>query len=92
MTGYMFRNAQYRLELQQSLEQVALPEPEEIKVSSFCLLSTQLAFSSPWVRMSVLVGELKFWGEKGFSYNFSSERALVGRFAYSFHLDSGNGE
>lgn len=40
MTGYMFRNAQYRLELQQSLEQVALPEPEEIKVSSFCLLST----------------------------------------------------
>lgn len=27
MTGYMFRNTQYRLELQQSLEQVALPEP-----------------------------------------------------------------
>ncbi|XP_044511021.1 uncharacterized protein LOC123229331 isoform X2 [Mangifera indica] len=26
MTGYMFKNAQYRLELQQSLEQVALPE------------------------------------------------------------------
>ncbi|KAI3797044.1 hypothetical protein L1987_39734 [Smallanthus sonchifolius] len=26
MTGYMFRNAQYRLELQQSLEQVALPD------------------------------------------------------------------
>ena len=33
MTGYMFRNAQYRLELQQSLEQIALPEPEEEKVS-----------------------------------------------------------
>ncbi|KAI4366268.1 hypothetical protein MLD38_022163 [Melastoma candidum] len=29
MTGYMFRNAQYRLELQQSLEQVALPEKPE---------------------------------------------------------------
>lgn len=29
MTGYMFRNAQYRLELQQSLEQVALPEPRD---------------------------------------------------------------
>ncbi|XP_074571750.1 uncharacterized protein LOC141828251 [Curcuma longa] len=29
MTGYMFRNAQYRLELQQSLEQIALPDPEE---------------------------------------------------------------
>ncbi|KAL0737643.1 hypothetical protein Bca4012_013853 [Brassica carinata] len=27
MTGYMFRNAQYRLELQQSLDQVALPQP-----------------------------------------------------------------
>lgn len=33
MTGYMFRNAQYRLELQQSLEQVALPEPRDKKVT-----------------------------------------------------------
>jgi hypothetical protein len=32
MTGYMFRNAQYRIELQQSLEQIALPEPTEKKV------------------------------------------------------------
>ncbi|PWA49850.1 hypothetical protein CTI12_AA477790 [Artemisia annua] len=31
MTGYMFRNAQYRLELQQSLEQVALPDTSEEK-------------------------------------------------------------
>lgn len=29
MTGYMFGNAQYRLELQQSLEHIALPDPEE---------------------------------------------------------------
>ncbi|CAN0924240.1 hypothetical protein LINGRAHAP2_LOCUS34053 [Linum grandiflorum] len=29
MTGYMFKNAQYRLELQESLEQVALPEAKE---------------------------------------------------------------
>ncbi|KAI7749767.1 hypothetical protein M8C21_011141 [Ambrosia artemisiifolia] len=29
MTGYMFRNAQYRLELQQSLEQVALPDTSQ---------------------------------------------------------------
>ncbi|KAI4374878.1 hypothetical protein MLD38_012818 [Melastoma candidum] len=29
MTGYMFRNAQYRLELQQSLEHVALPEKQD---------------------------------------------------------------
>ncbi|XP_010473607.1 PREDICTED: uncharacterized protein LOC104753032 isoform X2 [Camelina sativa] len=35
MTGYMFRNAQYRLELQQSLEQVALPEPRDLKVNIF---------------------------------------------------------
>ncbi|GAB2289288.1 hypothetical protein Dimus_023592 [Dionaea muscipula] len=31
MTGYMFRSAQYRLELQQSLEQVALPDAQERK-------------------------------------------------------------
>eukprot|EP01018_Ginkgo_biloba_P019036 Gb_39508 [translate_table: standard] len=31
MTGYMFRNAQYRLELQQSVEQVALPDAESIR-------------------------------------------------------------
>ncbi|KAL6011890.1 hypothetical protein ACLOJK_002356 [Asimina triloba] len=29
MTGYMFKNAQYRLELQQTLEQVALPDAQE---------------------------------------------------------------
>ncbi|CAI0382173.1 unnamed protein product [Linum tenue] len=29
MTGYMFRNAQYRLELQESLEHVALPDVKE---------------------------------------------------------------
>ncbi|CAN6480894.1 unnamed protein product [Victoria cruziana] len=31
MTGYMFRNAQYRVELQQSLNQVALPEVQSDK-------------------------------------------------------------
>lgn len=31
MTGYMFKNAQYRLELQQSLEQVALPDVQDQK-------------------------------------------------------------
>lgn len=31
MTGYMFQNAQYRLELQQSLEPVALPEEQDKK-------------------------------------------------------------
>jgi hypothetical protein len=32
MTGYMFRSAQHHLELQQSLEQISLPEPNEEKV------------------------------------------------------------
>lgn len=40
MTGYMFRNAQYRLELQQSLEQVALPEPRDQKVNIFRFLTS----------------------------------------------------
>ncbi|XP_027355410.1 uncharacterized protein LOC113865203 [Abrus precatorius] len=31
MTGYMFKNAQYRLELQESLQQVALPEVQDKK-------------------------------------------------------------
>jgi hypothetical protein len=35
MTGYMFKNAQYRLELQQSLEQVALPDAQDKKVIIF---------------------------------------------------------
>jgi hypothetical protein len=45
MTGYMFRNAQYRMELQQSLEQIALPEPKEEKV----LVDQCLAYFSPVV-------------------------------------------
>lgn len=44
MTGYMFRNAQNRLELQQSLEQVALPEAQERKVRYFLPFSLFLLF------------------------------------------------
>ena len=32
MTGYMFKNAQYRLELQQSLGQVVLPDAHDKQV------------------------------------------------------------
>lgn len=39
MTGYMFRNAQYRLELQESLEQVALPDLQDKKVHHLSSLS-----------------------------------------------------
>jgi len=42
MTGYMFRNAQSRLELQQSLEQIALPDPEDKKVLQ--MLSINIIF------------------------------------------------
>lgn len=54
MTGYMFRNAQYRLELQQSLEQVALPEPQEKKVYFSALHFQQSAFFflCVWVQFS----------------------------------------
>ena len=39
MTGYMFKNAQYRLELQESLEQVvALPDVQDKKVTLFLFL------------------------------------------------------
>lgn len=42
MTGYMFKNAQYRLELQQSLEQVALPDVQDNKVICFIFLICNL--------------------------------------------------
>lgn len=46
MTGYMFKNAQYRLELQQCLEQVALPDVQDTKVLVFhlfdgCMISVE---------------------------------------------------
>ncbi|KAH7669163.1 GrpE nucleotide exchange factor coiled-coil-containing protein [Dioscorea alata] len=41
MTGYMFRNAQYRLELQQSLEQAALLDTKEVKDETVYAPGTQ---------------------------------------------------
>lgn len=46
MTGYMFRNAQYRLELQESLEQVALPDVQDKKVISYLFLVVIMWFRS----------------------------------------------
>ncbi|TVU33737.1 hypothetical protein EJB05_25570, partial [Eragrostis curvula] len=54
MTGYMFRNTQYHLELQQSLEQIALPEPKEEKVAEnlaqlmYIVLLTGYMFRNIW--------------------------------------------
>ncbi|KAG6549309.1 hypothetical protein Mapa_009295 [Marchantia paleacea] len=50
MTGYMFRNAQFRLELQQSLSQVALPDPKD---KDFMY--------EPGVNKSKVAGEVMRW-------------------------------
>jgi hypothetical protein len=41
MTGYMFRNAQYRLELQQSLTQAALPDRNYLPIESAYAVGVQ---------------------------------------------------
>jgi len=41
MTGYMFRNAQYRLELQQSLTQAALPDRNYLPIESTYAVGVQ---------------------------------------------------
>lgn len=48
MTGYMFKNAQYRLELQQSLEQVALPDAQDTKVLVFHLFDCCMISVETW--------------------------------------------
>ncbi|KAM0893180.1 hypothetical protein ACQ4PT_025271 [Festuca glaucescens] len=59
MTGYMFRNAQYRLELQQSLEQIALPEPKEEKGSEDYAPGTQKKVSGEVIRWNKATGPEK---------------------------------
>lgn len=59
MTGYMFRNAQYRLELQQSLEQIALPEPKEEKGSEDYAPGTQKKVSGEVIRWNKSTGPEK---------------------------------
>ncbi|KAI3464705.1 hypothetical protein Pfo_021368 [Paulownia fortunei] len=56
MTGYMFRNAQYRLEFQQSLEQVALPEPQEKKDVPDYAPGTQKKVSGEVIRWNNISG------------------------------------
>ncbi|KAK1406660.1 hypothetical protein QVD17_42166 [Tagetes erecta] len=60
MTGYMFRNAQYRLELQQSLEQVALPDiSEERKDAPDYAPGTQKKVSGEVIRWNNVSGPEK---------------------------------
>ncbi|GAB4832999.1 hypothetical protein Ancab_007022 [Ancistrocladus abbreviatus] len=59
MTGYMFRNAQYRLELQQSLEQVALPNAQEQKETPDYAPGTQKKVSGEVIRWNNVSGAEK---------------------------------
>ncbi|KAG7020719.1 hypothetical protein SDJN02_17406, partial [Cucurbita argyrosperma subsp. argyrosperma] len=56
MTGYMFKNAQNRLELQQSLEQVALPEPKDEKDGSNYAAGTQKNVTGEVIRWNNVSG------------------------------------
>ncbi|XP_059278885.1 uncharacterized protein LOC132033046 [Lycium ferocissimum] len=56
MTGYMFRNAQFRLELQQSLEQAALPEAQEEKDSPDYASGTQKKVTGEVIRWNNVTG------------------------------------
>lgn len=58
MTGYMFKNAQYRLELQQSLEQVALPDVQEKDVPDYAP-GTQKKVSGEVIRWNSVSGPEK---------------------------------
>ncbi|PRQ33708.1 hypothetical protein RchiOBHm_Chr5g0060651 [Rosa chinensis] len=58
MTGYMFQNAQYRLELQQSLEPVALPQGQEKKPDPRSIDAPEYA---PGTQKSNVSGEVIRW-------------------------------
>ncbi|XVE69626.1 hypothetical protein DITRI_Ditri10aG0005200 [Diplodiscus trichospermus] len=64
MTGYMFRNAQYRLELQQSLEQAALPEVQEKKDVPDYAPGTQKNVSGEVIRWNNVSGPEKIDAKK----------------------------
>ncbi|BAT77627.1 hypothetical protein LR48_Vigan09g037500 [Vigna angularis] len=65
MTGYMFRNAQYRLELQESLEQVAaLPDVQDKKDVSDYAPGTQKNVSGEVIRWNNVSGAEKIDAKK----------------------------
>ncbi|KAG8503004.1 hypothetical protein CXB51_001013 [Gossypium anomalum] len=64
MTGYMFKNAQYRLELQQSLEQAALPEVQEKKDVPDYAPGTQKNVSGEVIRWNNVSGPEKIDAKK----------------------------
>lgn len=56
MTGYMFRNAQFRLELQKSLDQVALPDAQEKKDAPEYAPGTQKKVTGEVIRWNDVSG------------------------------------
>lgn len=64
MTGYMFKNAQYRLELQQSLEEVALPDVQEPKDVPDYAPGTQKNVSGEVIRWNNVSGPEKIDAKK----------------------------
>ncbi|KAF2324768.1 hypothetical protein GH714_016715 [Hevea brasiliensis] len=64
MTGYMFKNAQYRLELQQSLEQVALPDMQDKKDLPDYAPGTQKNVSGEVIRWNNVSGPQKMDAKK----------------------------
>ncbi|KAH7567018.1 hypothetical protein ACOSP7_011287 [Xanthoceras sorbifolium] len=64
MTGYMFKNAQYRLELQQSLEQVALLDTQEQKEMPDYAPGTQKNVSGEVIRWNNVSGPEKIDAKK----------------------------
>ncbi|KAJ6804419.1 uncharacterized protein M6B38_183145 [Iris pallida] len=68
MTGYMFRNAQYRLELQQSLEQVALPDVQDDKDVPDFAPGTQKKVTGEVIRWNKTYGAEKMDAVKYIEY------------------------
>ncbi|CAL0318964.1 unnamed protein product [Lupinus luteus] len=64
MTGYMFRNAQYRLELQESLQQVALPDVQDKKDIPDYAPGTQKNVSGEVIRWNNVSGPEKVDAKK----------------------------
>ncbi|XP_068646048.1 uncharacterized protein [Aristolochia californica] len=64
MTGYMFKNAQYRLELQQSVEQVALPDASDEKDAPDYAPGTQKNVTGEVIRWNNISGPEKIEAKK----------------------------
>ncbi|CAL9071295.1 unnamed protein product [Musa textilis] len=68
MTGYMFRNAQYRLELQLGLDQIALPDPEEKNAVPDYAPGSQKKVTGEIIRWNKITGPEKMDAMKYIEY------------------------